>query len=189
MRYLTVAALLGALAACGPLPPPPDTGQLPVGTFAPNGLDQDVPAIETAKYAFAVPARTRNNPLAGAQAALALEYIAGELNTGGRWVHVSALTKMELLRGRRAMHVAVGIAPDAPSQVVIDSLAAASTALRAGNEAAAAHALEIPAFPNGGAATIKILSNLPYIPMANISTMHAAGQIYGPDSGDPLYRD
>ena len=189
MRYLIVFVLMSGLAACGPLPPPPDTGHLPVGTFAPIGQDQDVPAIETAKYAFAVPARTRNNPLAGAQAALALEYIAGELNTSGRWDQVSAPTKMELLQGRKAMRAAVGIAPDAPSQAVIDSLATARTALSVGNETAAINALDTPAFPNGGAATIKVLTNLPYISMANISTMHAAGQIYGPDSGDPLYRD
>ena len=183
------AFFVGMLAACAPLPSTPDSGEIPVGIFAASGLDQDVPAIEFAKYAFAVPARTRNNPSAGAEAALALEYIAGELNTSGRWVQVSALTKMELLRGRTAMRVAVGIARNAPSQSVIDSLAATCIALNKGDQAAASRALDIRVFPNGGAATIKVLSNLPYISMANISTMHAAGQIFGPDSGDPLYRD
>ena len=189
MRYFTAVALVAALTACSPLPPAPEAARLPPGTFAGGGADQDIPAVEYAKYAFAVPARTKDNPIAGIQAVVALEYIAGEFNAPLRWAQVGALTKTDLLRGQKAARAVIGISPDAPAQLVIDRLIAARDALNRGNEAAASRELDDPAFSKGGDATIKILANLPYISMANISTMHAAGQIYGPDSGDPLYRD
>ena len=175
------------LAACGPLPPQPDTAQLPSGVFSP--VDQDVPAVLYARYAFAVPSRTKNNPVAGAQAVMAMDYIAGELNTSPRYLQIGALTKMELLRGRRQTRAAVGIAPNAPSQLVVDSLVAARNDLASGNQAAASAALDNPAFPAGGAHTLQVLANLPYISMANNSTMHASGQLFGPDQGDITYRD
>ena len=187
MRYLGLLLFAAPLAACATLPSAPDTAQLPANTFSP--LDQDVPAVQYAQYAFAVPARTRGNPVAGAQAVLAMDYIAGELNTSPRWDHVGAMTQIQLLQGRQQTRAAVGIAPDAPSQLVVDSLVAARNDLAAGNQAAAVSALDNPAFPAGGARTVQALANLPYISMANISTMHAAGQLFGPGEGDINYRD
>ena len=187
MRRPIAALLLAAsAAACGPLPPPPDTARLPPGVFGP--LDQDVQATQYAQYAFADASRTYGNPVAGAQAVIAMDYIAGELNTSPRWANIAATTQDQLLQARAATRAAVGIAPNAPSQLVVDSLAAASNDLQAGNQAGAAQALNNPAFPAGGARTVQVLANLPYIQIANVATARAAEELYGPDQGD-AFRD
>ncbi len=183
MRASSLALLLAsATAACGPLPPPADTAQLPPGVFSP--LDQDVPATQYAQYAFSDPARTYGNPVAGAQAVLAMDYIAGQLNTSPRWANIEATTQMQLLQGRAQTRAAVGIAPNAPSQLVVNSLVAARNDLASGNQAAAAHDLDNPAFPQGGGHTVQLLANLPYIQMANVSTQHAAEELFRPNGGD-----
>ena len=180
MRLFPFAATIAAtVAACGPLPPPVDTAQLPPGVFSP--LDQDVPAAEYAQYAFSDPARTYGNPVAGAQAVLAMDYLAGQLNTSPRWASIPAATQMQLLAGRTQTRQTVGIAPNAPSQLVVNSLVAARNDLAAGNRDAAARDLDNPAFPAGGAHTVQVLANLPYIQMANVSTQRAAEDLFRPD--------
>ncbi len=181
MRRPLALLLAAAAAGCGPLPPPPDTAVLPPGVFSP--LDQDVPATLYAQYAFADAARTYGNPVAGAQAVLAMDYIAGELNTSPRWANIDAATQMQLLQGRAATRAAAGIAPDAPSQLVVDSLVAARNDLAAGDPAAAAAALSNPAFPAGGARAVQALANLPYILEANVATQKAANELFGPGEG------
>ncbi len=181
-RLLPLLAVAVLPAACGPLPPPPDTARLPPGVFSP--LDQDVPAALYAQYAFADPSRTYGNPVAGAQAVLAMDYIAGELNTSPRWANIPAITQLQLLQGRVATRQAVGIAPNAPSQLVVDSLVAARNDLASGNAAAAEAALTNPAFPAGGAQALKSLTNLPYIQAANVATEHAGEELFSPDNGD-----
>ncbi len=184
-RLLAVVVVAAVPVACGPLPPPADTARLAPGVFSP--LDQDIPAAEYAQYAFASPARTRGNPVAGAQAVLAMDYIAGELNTSPRWENIPATTQLQLLQGRAATRRAVGIAPNAPSQLVVDSLVAARADLATGNVPAAEAALSNPAFPAGGAQTVRALTNLPYIQMANVATEHAAEELFAPDGGDNLH--
>lgn len=180
MRSSALAlALAATAAACGPLPPPIDTAQLPPGVF--NPLDQDVPATEYAQYAFSDPARTYGNPVAGAQAVLAMDYLAGQLNTSPRWANIPATTQMQLLAGRAQTRQAVGIAPNAPSQLVVNSLVAARNNLASGHPDAAARDLDNPAFPAGGARAVQALANLPYIQMANVSTQHAAEELFQPD--------
>lgn len=182
MRLFCATLLLAAgLAGCGPLPPPPDTARLPPGVFGP--LDGDVQATQYAQYAFADAARTYGNPVAGAQAVLAMDYIAGELNTSPRWANIDATTQLQLLQARRDVRAAVGITPNAPSQAVVDSLAAARADLASGNLPAAAAALTNPAFPAGGTVAIRTLANLPYIQTANVATAHAAAELFAPDQG------
>ncbi|WP_158745563.1 hypothetical protein [Acidisphaera sp. L21] len=173
MHFAMIPVSLAAfVAACGPLSAPPDTASLPPGVFGPS--DQDVPATQYAENAFADAARTYGNPMIAAQAVLAMDYIAGQLNTSPRWANIPADTKVELLNGRAETRAAVGIAPNAPSQLVIDSLVAARNDLAVGNKDAAIAALTNSAFPAGGARTIELLSNLPYIQLANLSTLHAS---------------
>ncbi len=178
---VTTLMLAAALAACGPLPPPPDTARLPPGVFSP--LDQDVPATQYAQYAFSDPARTYGNPVAGAQAVLAMDYIAGQLNTSPRWANIGAIAQQQLLVGRAQTRAAVGIAANAPSQLVVNSLVAARNDLASGDQAAAARDLDNPAFPQGGTKAVQALANLPYIEMANVSTQHAAERLFSPDGG------
>lgn len=179
MRLPVIAAILATVAACGPLAPAADTAQLPPGVF--GASDQDVPAAEYAQFAFADAARTYGNPVAGAQAVLAMDYLAGQLNTSPRWANIEATTQMQLLQGREQTRAAVGIAPNAPSQLVVNSLVAARNDLAAGNKDAAAKDLDNAAFPGGGAKAVQALANLPYIRIANIATQNAAEALTGPN--------
>lgn len=148
-------------------------------------LDPDVAATNLAAWAFADPSRTRNDPVDAARATASLDYIAGELNTSPRWANIPAITQIQLLQGRAEMRQAIGVAPGAPSQLVVDGLAGAGNALASGNQVAALAALQNPAFPNPQA-TLARLYALPYIRMANVSTLRAAGQLF--DSNDENWR-
>jgi hypothetical protein len=177
MRYrlLLLAALIPA--ACDPLPLlPPDSAHLPPGVF--EGADQDVPAVQYAAYAFAAASRTYGKPAEGAQAVLALDYIAGALNTDPRWAHIDDDTKAQLLDGRDELRAVVGIAPNAPSQLVVDSLATVYRDLQAGDQAGAAAAVTNPAFTKPPAETLQILANLPYLRAVNVATLHAADELF-----------
>jgi hypothetical protein len=183
MRYrqlLLLAALVPA--ACGPLPPPADTARLPPGVF--GVLDQDVPAIQYAEYAFSVPAHTYGNPAAGAEAVMAMDYIAGQLNTSPRWAFMPATTQLQLLQGRQQTRAAVGIAPHASSQLVVNSLYAARNYLQIGQVQAAEAMLSNPAFTLPPAETIHRLAYLPYIQMANVSTVNAGQNLFQSGAGD-----
>ena len=179
------AALLAAiLAGCGPaVPPLPpiDTAQLPSGVFGPT--DQDVPAALYAQNALSDPSRTYGNPAAGAQAVLAMEYLAGELATSPRWARLDPGTQEQMVLGRIETRRAVGIAPAAPSQLVVDSLVAARNGLASGDGAAAERALSNPAFPQGGAHTVQALGNLPYLQVASVAVQHAANEMSVPTTG------
>jgi hypothetical protein len=177
--------MAAALAACT-VPAPIDTASLPPGVFGAG--DQDLPAVQLAQTAFVDTQRSYGNPAAGAEAVLALEYLAGEMNTGARWSGLSAGTKQDLLQARTDLRAAVGIAPDAPSQRVVDSLLQARNDLASGDTAAAEKALDNPAFPAGGAKTVEVLGNLPYVRMANVATREAAEEAVSPDQvGPPQY--
>ncbi len=180
LRWLALLCVL-IPAACGPLPPPADTARLPPGVF--GVLDQDVPAVQFAAWAFASSSRTFGNPATGAQAVIAMEYIAGQLNTAPRWAFVSASTQMQLLRGRAAVRNAVGIAPDARSQQVVNSLLSARNFLQIGQTQAAEAAVANPAFTLPPAQTIQRLANLPYINIANVATLHANAEIFPSGGG------
>lgn len=174
-----VLGLLAGLAACGPLPPPADTARLPSGVFSP--LEQTVPATQYAQYAFADASRTYGNPVAGAQAVLALDYIAGELNTGSQWAYVPAIIQLQLLQARLDTRQAVGIAPGASSQLVVDSLVRVRHQLQLGDTAGALSALANPAFAAAPDEVLHRLANLPYIQSANVATTRAAEAVLSPD--------
>lgn len=169
-----------AVAACGPLPPPVDASRLPPGVF--SAFDQDTTATLYAQNAFADASRTYGNPVAGAQAVLALDYIAGEINTAPRWAYVPATIQMQLLQARLDTRQAVGISLAAPSQQVVDSLAQARHALQLGDAAGAQAALANPAFVLPPADVLQRLANLPYIPSANVATARAAEAVVSQDS-------
>ncbi len=171
-------------AACANLPQPfvPDTARLAPGELG-SYFNSDVSAVQQAQYAFADPGRTRNRPAEAARASAAMDYIAGEFYTSPRWANISALTKEQLLQGRVEVREALGVRPGAPSQLVVDSLANAANALAAGNQPAAAEALSNPAFTQPGEQTLQRLADMPYLHMANVSTMRAAGELFRPDGG------
>ena len=175
MRTFSFICLAGTLAACGAITPPPDTARLPPNAFG-TYADGDIGAINVSAWAFADPSRTGNDPADAARAVAAVDYLAGELNTSPRWDFMSPLTKMQMLQARVEVRAALGIAPQAPSQDVVDQLLYAGEALTAGSAQGAVAALTPPAFTLPPAETLGRLANLPYLQEANVATQHAAAQ-------------
>lgn len=171
--YVLFGAL--ALASCAAVTPPPDTAQLPFGAF--GTLDNDVGAANLASWAFASPARTRNDPVDGARASAAIDFLAGELSSNPRWVTLSPLTKQEMLRARIDVRSALGIRQDAPSQIVANSLLQFAALWQADNQQAAMQVLTTPVFTLPPQQTLQILANLPSIRSANIASIDAANQM------------
>lgn len=171
-RMALAAALV--LAACA-IPPAPPRVQLPPDTYG-IGVDNDVGAIDFAQWAFADPARTRGNPVNGARAAAAVEYLAVELSADPRWVGMSPITKLQMQQASAELRQTLGIEPDAPTQLVLNGLIGAAGALQAGNNAAALAVLVPPVFTLGPEATLARLTDLPFQRQANIATQHAALQ-------------
>ena len=179
-------ALLLLLSGCAGLHPVvPDTARLPAGALG-SGFDPDVTAMNLAAWAFADSSRTYGRPVDAARAAASLEYVAGEFYTSPRWANIDALTKEQLLQGRIELRDALGVAPGASSQQVVDGLTGAASALAAGNQAGAVLALSGPAFPLGGEQELARLSNLPYMQMANVSTIKAVNELFEPNGTDRL---
>jgi hypothetical protein len=172
-----IAAILicASLAACAAATPPPDTAQVPFAAF--GTLDNDVGAANIASAAFASPARTANNPVDGARACAAIDYLAGELSSNPRWVALSPLTKQEMLQARVDVRAVLGIVPQAPSQMVVAALLQFAAAWQAGDQPAAMQMLAAPAFSHPPQQTLQILANLPFIPTANRASIDAANQM------------
>ncbi len=171
-----------AIAACA-VPPPPDTASVPFGAF--GTMDNDVAALNQATWAFASPARIRNNPVDAARAAAAVDFLAGELSSNPRWVGLSPITKQQMLQARVDVRRVLGIRPDAPSQLVVNALLQFATMWQTGNQPAAMQALAMPVFMQPPQQTLLILANMPYIQSANLATMNASSQADGGSGRTP----
>lgn len=163
------------VAACGAVTPPPDTAQLPPGAFGqPN---TDVAAANLAAWAFASPDRTRNDPVSAARACAALDYMAGQYSSSPQYITKSPITKDELRQARVALRKVLGIEPSTPSQIVVTALLQFAAAWQARDRVAALRALEAPGFLLPQQQTLQILTNLPFIPTANVASLHLENQI------------
>lgn len=175
LSRIVVMVLCASLAACAAATPPPDTAQLPFAAF--GTLDNDVGAANIASSAFASPARTANDPVDGARACAAIDYLAGQLSSSPRWLDLSPLTKQEMLQARVDVRAVLGVAPGVPSQMVVGALLQFAAAWQVGNRQAALQFLNPPAFLHGPQQTLQILSHLPDIPTANRASIDAANQM------------
>lgn len=169
---LTVLGFLLSLAACAPSPPV-STARMPPG----NGLGDPGNAIQYSAWAFASSARTRGDPASAANAVAALDFAAGYLNTNVQWRQLSPYISHEMLTAREAVRHVLGVTPDAPSQALVDSMVGVSFALSRGDQAAALNALNSPIFTLGPERTLALLTNMPYIRVANIATTMAQGAL------------
>ncbi len=187
LRKLLFAAACLLPAACAGLQPVvPDTARMPPGALG-SGFDPDVTAVNLAYWAFADSGRTRGRPIEGARAAASMDYIAGELYTSPRWANIDAITKEQLLQGRREVRAALGVVPGTPSQAVVDRLTSAANALASGNQAFAVAQLSGPVFQEPGQEVLQRLANLPYMQMANVSTTRAANELFQDGRGNTFY--
>ncbi|MBW8268917.1 hypothetical protein [Caldovatus aquaticus] len=178
MRSLHACAvilpLLAATAACS-LPPAP-SASLPPDAVVGAG-DPTRSAIFGTAAAFASPAALANRPADAARAIANLEYLAVELPYGPRWAGISPNVASELALARNEARAALGIAPGAPPQAVIDQLYGVSRALRAGDQAAAERLLSPAVFQGGGAETLRRLASLPPLPHANTAAVLAQFEV------------
>jgi hypothetical protein len=122
---------------------------------------------DTAQYA--------GRPAEAARALVQLEFLAHTLATSPRYAPEVRPTVLFQLRAARAeAREAVGIAPDAPPEAVMDRLRAAADALEAGSPARAEAALDAPRiFALGPRATLARLGALPPL----LRTREAAGAV------------
>ncbi len=183
--YVPIAVCL-ALAGCGVATPPPDTAQAPPGAFGSNG-DSDVAALNLSSWAFSSARNLRGRPVDAARAVAAVDYLAGALSTGGRWITLSPIVQTQMLQARQQVRTTLGIVPNAPSQVVVTSLANyAATLAATGDQATAGQYLSNPPFTLGVQATESLLQTMPFLRETNIATQRAAaaaGNGGGPDNG------
>ncbi len=130
-------------------------------------------------WAFASPARIRNDPASAARAVAALDYAAGAINTNPRLQFMSPVINNEMLDARQAVRRVLGIPPTAPSQAVVNSMVGVSLALGSGDRTQALAALNTPIFTLGPERTLALLTNMPRVREANIATSQAEGAING----------
>jgi hypothetical protein len=165
MPRLALLALLPALFACAPARTP--YARLPPDAMEGAG-DPTRAAIfgSAAAFSAGLPA---GRPGEAARAAAQVEYLATEIPVGPRWVAFSPIISMRLGDARSELRQALGIAPDAPPQAVVDALYAASRALRSGDQVAAARALPAPVFTDGGATLVRLAAPPP-LPRTQMAT-------------------
>jgi len=174
-RFAAVVACAASLAACGLEQPPPSTAQLPPYFYG-TWIDNDIGAINEAAYALGAPSRTHGDPIEALRAAVAVEYLAGELNTAPRWYRMSPITKMDMLQARVEFRKVLGIREDAPSQAVVNTLIWAMWQLEHGDQAAAMKVFASPLFLQPPDRTWAVLNDLPYLPAARVATADAEQQ-------------
>ncbi|MGD0103647.1 MAG: hypothetical protein ABSC06_06370 [Rhodopila sp.] len=183
MRALISLPLLAfCLAACATLPATERTPYLPPGVYGVYE-DNDIGAINQSAWAFASPANTKGNPVDAAKAVVALEYLSGELKENPRWIGMDASIPLHMARARDDLRRILGIRPDAPPQVVVNTLLALSLDLETGNRPAAMQVLALPLFTQPPERTLQLLSNLPYVQQANLATARAEEESF-PISGE-----
>lgn len=183
LRMILLAAVCALPLGCGDVSQGvPDTARLQPGQLGTNG-DPDVTALNFAQWAFADSGRTYGRPADAARAAASLDYMAGALYASPRWLNLSAETKEQLLQGRQEVRDALGVVPGTPSQILVDRLTGAADALTSGDQATAVRQLGPPAFDAPGEQVLTRLSNMPYLRMANVSTMRAANELYESSTG------
>jgi hypothetical protein len=166
-----------SLAACATLPPTPSTPYLPPGVYGVY-QDNDTGAISQSAWAFASPGNTAGNPIEAARAVIALEYLPGELRENPRWVAMDRAIKLRMGLARDQVRSILGIRPDAPPQLVVNTMLALSQNLGSGNRPAAMEVLASPIFTLAPDRTLQILSNLPYVQEANLATTRAENQSF-----------
>lgn len=151
-RYTSILALL-LLGACAS--ERVDFSKLPQDMFGP-GQDIDNSARIEASRAFDSDVPPLMSVAQRARAMAEVEFLGGELNSGGEWSNLAGITQAEMLQARQEVRDALGIAPTARSQQIVDALLAVS---RTENAAAQAAAVTSPIFTLSPQATLDHIQN------------------------------
>ena len=174
-RRAALLAGFGALAGCATTPVP--MAALPFDP-AMGFADPARQAIIHTAYAFATPASLADRPWEAAQAISEAEFLAVELNFGARWIEMSPLAKYAFIQARPEWRGAMGIAPAAEPQAVINAMTAVRYAYGAQDAAAAAAALQPPLITPGGSAAVARLSALPPLPQTACAAQMAQQEMW-----------
>jgi hypothetical protein len=177
MKRAALLLLVCLSAASCAIGPPVDTSMMPSSAFGTGNQDPPTAALNVSSWAFADPARTRNNPGEAARAVASVDYLAGDLNTSPRWVYVSPITKQRMLLARAEVRNALAVPANAPSQELVNRLLGVTQAAYAHNPPAELAALQSPIFTLGPTQTLDRLANLPYLPETNVATLRANAEI------------
>lgn len=153
--------LLLLSAACAPQTTAPTlpAGVAPAG---PAAGDQVIRVGQDMANFFANP--QPNRPAEAARAIAELEWLAASLPRSPRWQNASSVGLNGLQQSRWEARRALGIPERAPSQAVINGLAAAAGAIDANDQAALARALPRATFPLGPQETVRRLAAPPRLP-------------------------
>jgi hypothetical protein len=171
---LFVCLVLAACDAGGGGGFDPGLAAVPPDTFGQG--DQDIAAANLAQYDFADTGRIYGKPADAARGAAAVEFLAAQVTNGARAVNVSQMSKDQLVGARQAVRQALGIAPDANAQAVVNALLAAAGAIDTGDEAALRTALQTPVFTLLPAQTMQRLGDVPYMQPVNLATDRASAE-------------
>ncbi len=170
MRRLLPFCLVLGITACGPLPP---TASLPPDAVQGSG-DPTRTTILRSAFVFNAPAELAGRPDEAARALAGMEYLAAEIPVGPRWYEFQPQVTFELQRARVEWRQALGIAPAAPPQPVVDSLFA--VARGAGVEALPATLYTEPAV------TYARLGALPPLPRTALAAAETQQELNRVDS-------
>lgn len=167
------------LAACANAPFV-DTPVLPADTFANYpGVLAPMTIDESALYDAGIVLGNNGprpvDPARAAHAVASIEYLAGAMNTGPYWIGVDPLAAQLMILSRQEIRQALGAAPNARSQDVVNVMLAAS---RAQSPAGMAAALNSPVFPQGGQATYERLAALDQLPITRRAIPQASRARY-----------
>jgi hypothetical protein len=161
---ITAATCALTLAACaqGGLTPT-DTATMPLNASGGPELTQGE-AIGLSSWALNDPASTAGNPERAARAIAAEDWLAGQTTLYGNFGSYAPIGEISWAQFRQQARAAIGVAPNAPSQEVVNRLLAAADRLAAGETDAAKAELAAPVFSLGPDATLRALTNLPRLP-------------------------
>jgi hypothetical protein len=189
-RFFGVTFLALCLSGCALEAQPPSTGFMPVDAFGNSVVGQDLTmaTFNQAMFAFAHTKMMQNRPEEMALAVASLDAMAGQFSTGGRWMAMDPIAKMQMLQARERVRAIVGISETAPSQAVIDQLVRASKALEAGDQAGALAALSGGGFTVPATQTLALLTHFPYVPIANRATITANQDLLAPGGNANMIR-
>ena len=178
MRLSPLALALGLslAAACTPYQEPAPTVTLPRDAVA-GATDPLRASLALTSSVFARPQRLAGQPAVAARAIASMEFLTVDLPESGRTRGATAAAVPQLRAALPEWRDAIGVAPDAPPQAVINQLFAAARALDNGDQAGAVQALSAPIFTRGAAATLAALNDLPPLPRTNAAAVGVSQQL------------
>jgi hypothetical protein len=188
MRHAILALATLGLAACAQpqsVVPEPRAGYLQPPTLVFPASTIGDPVRTSVQWASAYladpPGRLGGNPALAAQVAAQYEHATVGLREL-RFSGYSPLMQIRMDQGRTALRESLGIAADAPPELVIDQLSQLAVALRRGDTVAAERIASSPAFAKPSATVLATLSAMPRIPAAGVAAGFADSQLNRSDA-------